>query len=710
MAQIPLGPGVRVLPEAPQNRVITPDPNNLNRGAQQLAGTVQNAALSFLDQKNKEDQELSKVKVSNALLDYESQLDTGVNELSGKLKTLEVQPDQGESSYQQFISKLEPVKVAGLDASDQEHLNLAVRKMQANKLQQIQGSVLEARTGLAKSELRSRFDLLENAAARPDADLGQILNRARADGVQTVGRSAYGIDGWDKEVRTFEQSAYSANALARIHSAGNNPEQLQQIQRDLSNWDDGPYSSLTLKNRESLIKTLNPLLDRSIGVSVGAQAVEQAKSGSGSVFAAMLQAESDGRQVDASGAPLTSNRGAVGIAQVMPSTGPEAAQAAGLPWDEKRFKTDADYNRSLGEAYYGKLRQTFDGSDALAVAAYNAGPGMVNDWINGTNTTGKNESKLKLGDPRTGEISEADFIKGIPFKETKDYTQKVLSSVQQEAEPTFGQIAKGIDARSDLTPDQKRIAIADARDRFSWQQDQQKQEHIQNQGQAWDFMLRGNKWQDLDPDLWAKLPAKDRKQLMAYKQNQQTDPEVYTNARDLIAQGNEVNLLDMRDKLSNEDFTRLTDLQIKRLTGGPAATASISTSTALFNDALRNAGMPSSPKPGSAVAKQVATARRYVDDQIRGLEAQQNKKATHEQVQQIVDHAFIEGTVEGSGLFGFFTNKQRAFERKPGDNVRVTDIKQIPADEHEQITAALKRHGRTASDAEILNLFNEANQ
>lgn len=698
MAQIPLGPGVRVMPEATQNRVITPDPNTLNRGAQQIAGAVQNVALSQLDQQNKESRELAKVKVSNALLDYESQLDTGVNELSGKLKTLEVQPEQGESSYQQFVSKLEPPKVDGLDAVDQEHLSFAMRKMQASKLQQIQGSVTEARTGVARTELRSRFDLLETAAARPDADLGVILNRARAEGVQAVGRSAYGIDGWDMEMRTFEQSAYSANALARIHSAGNDPQQLQQVQRDLANWDDGPYAALTLKNRESLTKTLNPLLDRSIGVTAGQQAIQQVASGSGQLFSAMVQAESGGRQLDDAGAPITSSRGAVGIAQVMPSTGPEAAKAAGLPWDEQRFKTDASYNRSLGEAYFGKLLQSFDGSEALAVAAYNAGPGKVQEWVK------------QIGDPRKGEISEADFIESIPFKETKDYAQKVLNSAQREAQPTFGPIAKAIDSRTDLSSEQKRIAIADARDRFTWQQDQVKQEHVQNQGQAWDFLLKGNRWQDIDADVWAKLPAKDRKQLMGYRPNQQTDPEVYTHARDLIAQGNEVNLLDMRDKLSNEDFTRLTDLQIKRLTGGPAATASISTSTALFNDALRNAGMPSSPKPGSAVAKQVATARRYVDDQIRGLEAQQNKKATHEQVQQIVDHAFIEATVEGSGLFGFFTDKQRAFERKPGDNVRVTDIKQIPADEHEQIIAALKRHGRTASDADILNLFNEANQ
>ena len=64
----------------------------------------------------------------------------------------------------------------------------------------------------------------------------------------------------------------------------------------------------------------------------------------------------------------------------------------------------------------------------------------------------------------------------------------------------------------------------------------------------------------------------------------------------------------------------------------------------------------------------------------------------------------------GSGFMGMFSSKKRAFEREPGDQVIVRDIKQIPADEHQQIVEALKRHGRVPNDADILKLFNEANQ
>ncbi len=98
------------------------------------------------------------------------------------------------------------------------------------------------------------------------------------------------------------------------------------------------------------------------------------------LFDRVLQQESGGRQFDKSGNPLTSPKGAVGIAQVMPKTGPEAAKLAGLPWDAHRFKTDAEYNAALGRAYLDKQMQEF-GDEALALIAYNWGPGNTRLWL-----------------------------------------------------------------------------------------------------------------------------------------------------------------------------------------------------------------------------------------------------------------------------------------------------------------------------------------
>lgn len=134
------------------------------------------------------------------------------------------------------------------------------------------------------------------------------------------------------------------------------------------------------------------------------------------LFTAAVGQESGGRQFDASGNPLTSPAGAVGIAQVMPGTAPEAAQLAGLPWDEQRYRNDAQYNHTLGKAYLDQQLKKYGGNPVLALAAYNAGPGKVDEWIK------------QIGDPRKGEISNEGFANSIPYGETQNYVANVMSN------------------------------------------------------------------------------------------------------------------------------------------------------------------------------------------------------------------------------------------------------------------------------------------
>ena len=95
------------------------------------------------------------------------------------------------------------------------------------------------------------------------------------------------------------------------------------------------------------------------------------------LWKAQIGQESGGQQFGKDGKPLTSSAGAIGIAQVMPGTGPEAAKLAGLPWDVRRYHQDASYNEALGKAYMAKQLQTFGGDVQKALAAYNMGPGSA---------------------------------------------------------------------------------------------------------------------------------------------------------------------------------------------------------------------------------------------------------------------------------------------------------------------------------------------
>jgi hypothetical protein len=120
-----------------------------------------------------------------------------------------------------------------------------------------------------------------------------------------------------------------------------------------------------------------------------------------------------------SGQNQVSPKGAAGVMQMLPSTAQWVAQANKVPWDEHRFRTDETYNRMLGKKYVDYLLSRYSGNQTLASAAYNAGTGRVDHWIS------------QNGDPRSGQISDQDFARRIPFKETRDYVGRVVP-----AEPT----------------------------------------------------------------------------------------------------------------------------------------------------------------------------------------------------------------------------------------------------------------------------------
>ncbi len=110
--------------------------------------------------------------------------------------------------------------------------------------------------------------------------------------------------------------------------------------------------------------------------------------------------------------------GARGLMQLMPATAKTVASEINLPFSAERLVTDGSYNIRLGRAYLQSLIDDFGGSYALAIAAYNAGPGRVQQWLQ------------QYGDPRGGKIGMVDWIEMIPVDETRNYVQRVLENLQ----------------------------------------------------------------------------------------------------------------------------------------------------------------------------------------------------------------------------------------------------------------------------------------
>ena len=105
-----------------------------------------------------------------------------------------------------------------------------------------------------------------------------------------------------------------------------------------------------------------------------------------------------------------------GLMQLLPATAAETATKLGLPFTASRLTADPVFNVTLGAAYFGRIRDNLGGSNVLAVAAYNAGPGNVRKFV------------AMNGDPRLPGTDVVDWVELIPFSETRDYVQRVLAN------------------------------------------------------------------------------------------------------------------------------------------------------------------------------------------------------------------------------------------------------------------------------------------
>jgi soluble lytic murein transglycosylase len=104
-----------------------------------------------------------------------------------------------------------------------------------------------------------------------------------------------------------------------------------------------------------------------------------------------------------------SHVGASGLMQIMPTTARWTAKKIGLDYKPAMI-ADREVNLKLGTAYLKLVLDDFQGSQAMAAAAYNAGPGRPRRWREGAM------------------VEPAVWAENIPFAETRDYVKKVLSN------------------------------------------------------------------------------------------------------------------------------------------------------------------------------------------------------------------------------------------------------------------------------------------
>ncbi len=103
-----------------------------------------------------------------------------------------------------------------------------------------------------------------------------------------------------------------------------------------------------------------------------------------------------------------SNKGAVGLMQIMPETGTWISQKMGLIGYTDDMLVDTETNIKMGCFYLSDLSEEFHGDVNLMLAAYNGGRGNVKNW---------------LSNPEYSD--DGRNLSNIPFKETSNYLTKI---------------------------------------------------------------------------------------------------------------------------------------------------------------------------------------------------------------------------------------------------------------------------------------------
>ncbi|MFJ1253426.1 transglycosylase SLT domain-containing protein [Cupriavidus sp. CuC1] len=409
--------------------------------------------------------------------------------------------------------------------------------------------------------------------------------------------------------------------------------------------------------------------------------------------------ESGGRQFGADGKPLTSPKGAIGIAQVMPDTAPEAAKLAGLPWDENRYKNDPDYNKELGRAYFQKQVQDFGGNLAQAYAAYNAGPGAARDAL----------AKAKK--------DGGDWLANLPV-ETQAYVHKNMAAVAAGAGapkmPTQEELQQQVLAQMppDTNPKVRKAVEQEVERRFAIV----KQSKEQLAGQAVDdamTWLRANdyNWSAMPVSLQSRVPSDKMDNLMDYAAKGAKGIPVQTNlslyqilsSDDYLRKLTPQQFAETRQQLSDSDFKKFADRR-DALTNPNAANGPSELNTQAIGRALEDRlalmGVDTKPKHTDTEAQaRLGMVRKMVDDWVLNAQQTVGKKLGDAETTRAIDDLFRQSVTLRSTFMGM------AGDAKTQPLLSLSKASDIPDEARKAIESQFKARGITPSDADMVGAF-----
>lgn len=710
MPRVPLYDSLQASPTSlPSVRLNAPDmpdvagrqAQEMGQGLMQAGGEVGRIALDMQNTANqlRVDDALNQAKETALRLAYDKE--EGFTNLKG-INALE-RPD-GKPLADEYGDKLNQQiqQLSGSLGNDAQRQAFA--RSSNDILTSFKGQAIQHESSEYKTYALSVSDGVQSTALRdiglnwnnPDA-INSAVDRIKAETfrqAQLLGKSA---EWQEAAARKLTSNAHKTALLAALEN-----NDVTYADSYLKKYSGQMDADDILAVRGHITKEM----DARVGVTVAAEVINKIQpriqvSEAERAFNIAVNTESNGKQFDRSGKPLTSPKGAIGIAQVMPTTAPEAAKMAGLKWDENRYKNDPDYNKAIGLAYFQRQLQDFGGDLQLAYAAYNAGPGAVRAAL-------KKQGPMDLSaiDP-----TQKNWLGYLP-KETQDYVAKNMREYSagqgQPSKPTFAEIDASLRADPRLTnnPERYKIAREDARRRFDDQVNAIKQREDEAVANAMRGVVEnGGRYSDLPVSLRTALPPEKIDTVMNFAQkiskgDDSTNLWLYNKLEsnpDALARMSDDQFFALRGELSDSDYKHFASQRGKQLNAtennGPGSLNSVAIKQTL-DDRIRMLGLDPSPKDGSGEAERVGGIRKFVNDYFATAQREAGKKFTDAEVAQHIDLLFARNTT----FRGYFSDTSGPMlTMKTGD---------IPSEDKSAIKAAFKRNGvDKPTDAQIMDIY-----
>lgn len=410
--------------------------------------------------------------------------------------------------------------------------------------------------------------------------------------------------------------------------------------------------------------------------------------------------ESGGRRYGADGKLLESPKGAKGEMQVLDGTNKNPGFGVTPAQDDS-----PEERARVGRDYLGAMLREYKGDVALALAAYNWGPGNLNAAM----AKSEKSAKLAANDPVVKVMSWLDFAP----KETRDYvergTREFNAGQGQPPRPTLADAKAELRRRPELSGNPQRLKFAESQleSEFKELESAIKQREEDSVAAAMrDIVENGGRFSDLPVGVRAAVPPKEIDNLIGFAQkiskgDDSTSLWLYNKLAsnpEALATMSDGEFYQLRRELSESDFKHFAQERAKRTSNtpgsnGPGDLNSQGIKQAL-DDRLRVLKEDPTPKDGSSDAARIGAVRKFVNDYFVTAQREAGKKFTDAEVAQHVDQLFAKNATF-RGLFS--SSSGPMLSMGAGD---------IPKSKRAAIESAFRRNGvDSPTDAQILDIY-----